>query len=168
MANGFTVVYHFFRKRMVLQMGFLLCFLVLNLVHTDVMPNDMYTANAATLDTMSTIRVPEKSIIITTNANYLQTRYSIVGHDYTIAQEGAAVFTATNAKSANTAALNWGTGQPVYVLISLYQLRQHPSQMAFWNNSAIPNTRVNDFTDPQYFQTIIRDDNILFVRALPQ
>lgn len=167
-AYGFTLVYHFFQKKMITQMVLLLAFIFFNFVHANIVSDDMYTADAATIQSMEKIQVPDNSIIITTNANLMQARFAFVGQPSSIVQEGATMFMADNASQANEIALRWGTGQPIYVLVSLYQLRQHPTQKAFWENSAIPNTRINNFTDPRYFQTIIHDKNILFVLARPK
>lgn len=142
------------------------CFLVINVVHDNLISDNMYTADMATLKSMEQLNLPENSVVITTNANYLQTRYAFLGRPLTFYQAGPDFFKASDAKIAHDYLVARYKEDPTYVLISLYQLRQRPTSIDYWRNSAIYDMNLNLFADDRYFTEIYRDEQIVVFRGL--
>lgn len=152
------------RKTLVL----ILAMVIMVLIHGNLISDDMYTADRSTLTSMATALAGKTGTVFTTNANYLQTRYASFGQALTILQTDSSVFHAPSGSIAAENILHRQATQPVYVLISKYQLQQRPSSIAYWENSAFYNMNLAAFREGQYFTTLFEDDNILLVSINPE
>lgn len=129
--------------------------------HGTVIPDNMYTANLSTLNAMQRLPISEKSSIITTNANYLQASYALKGKDVTIFQAGENVFKADSSQTAYNLLGAFPKNGQIYVVISLFQLKQRPQFIDYWRNSAIFDMKLSLFDNSKYFTNIYQDENII-------
>lgn len=142
------------------------CFLlVVSLFHGGLLPDNMYTADRATLESISKAPIPEGSTVMTTNANHLQTRYSLVGRDIIVREVGSELFRASSATAASQYLKPRLDGRPTYILISKFQLRQRPASLDYWRNSALFDMDLSIFTSRILFNTTFEDDSIKLVEV---
>jgi hypothetical protein len=166
-SEGFALLFRTFRRKIVLVNILIPSFIIVNLIHGNLISDNMYTANAATLHSMENLNLPSNSRVITTNANYLQTKYALVKKSNVITtQAGAELFKVPSSNAANAFIASNYSDKSVYILISLYQLQQRPSNIAYWANSAIYDMDLSIFSDSRYFTTVYRDQQIVVFRSL--
>lgn len=162
---GVAAVQEMIHGRRILQSLVIGFFIVANIAHGTLISDNMYTADAATLHAMEALHIDQGSVVLVTNGNFLQARYALTGQDLMIQLAGPEVFKAADVVAAHTAANLGQTGHTVYLLISLYQLEQRPSQIDFWRNTAIYDTQLQLFNDSQYFEVVHQDAQVLLVRS---
>lgn len=142
------------------------CFMIINLAHGNLIPDNMYTANAASLQSIENMQLPKNSIVVTTNANVLQARYALLGRSLTIYEADKNFFKAPDGKIAHDYLTQRYKSDSMYVLISLYQLRQRPYYIDYWRESAIYDMNLDIFTDKRYFIEIYRDEQSVVFKSV--
>lgn len=162
-AEGFAIVYQSVIKSRLRLI--LLPVLVLLTIHTPYLPDNMFTADQNTLKDIEKYSWPNNSNIITTNANYLQTKYALSGKGIEVQQQGVNFFKAANSQTAATLLEGYPLDSSIFVLISKYQLRQRPSSIDYWRNSSIFDTRLENFQDSRYFTRLFENENILVYKV---
>lgn len=165
-SQGVAVLLKIIGRKSSMLILLFFCFLVVNLVHDNLISDNMYTANMATLKSMEQLNLPENSLVITTNANYLQTRYALLGRSLTFYQAAQDFFKASDTKTAYAYLTDKYNMDSTYILISLYQLRQRPSSIDYWRNSSIYDMNLDLFADNRYFTEIYSDEQIVVFRGL--
>lgn len=135
---------------------------VSTLVHGQLIVDDMYTADKTTIDSISSLSFPDDSVVVTTNANYLQTRYALIGKNVDVGQVYKEVFLASSDQEALSEINNiYNNYSDIYVLISLYQLQQRPHAIDYWRNAAYYQMDIGIFDNSPYFDEFFRDEQIL-------
>lgn len=127
--------------------------------------DNMYTADRQTLDAMAALPIEASATVLTTNANLLQARYALVGRQVAVVQDHD-IFRSTS----DTVAVEIITKrypEPVYILVSLFQLRQRPWSIDYWRNAALINMPVERFRSGTDFETVYEDENVLLVQLRP-
>jgi len=145
--------------------AFAVAIIIIVSLNTSLVPDNMYTANAQTLQDMKNLPLPAQSLVITTNANYLQTRYALLEHEVSLLQLATEFFKASSPKAAHDYVKHFTIpGKETYILISKYQLRQRPTSIDYWRNSAMYDMDVTLFQQP-FFETINETPEVLLLRV---
>lgn len=140
-----------------------LFFLGVSMFHGSLISDNMFTADRQTLIDMETIPV-HAGVVVTTNANYLQTRFALAQNKQYVVYYGPEIFQVRDSETIGEKLRAIFGKQDIYVLISLYQLRQKPSSIDYWNNSAQVQMDVKTFQETSTFETVKKTPNILLVK----
>lgn len=130
--------------------------------------DNMFTADHSTLKDMQALSFPKSSVVITTNANYLQTKYALSGRGVEVREYGVALFKAADGRSAASSLLGYSSDTNVYVIISKYQLRQRPTSIDYWRASSIFDMRLENFLDGKYFTGFFENQNLFVYKVNDQ
>ncbi|MFA6587812.1 MAG: hypothetical protein WCT08_01950 [Patescibacteria group bacterium] len=163
LGYGFDYMFTFFENKKVLQY-FFFSVLFLFTIPGGLVFDNMFTADFKTLDAMSKLYIQNDSMILTTNANYLQIRYALLGNNYIITQDGPQLFKIPSSKEAYDYIKGTYKNTNIYVLISLYQIKQRPSAIDYWRNSAIYDMNLKVFDNTKYFSKEYSDSNIVLYK----
>ena len=135
-------------------------------VNTSLISDTMFTANRDTIQEMQKLVFPDQSIIFTTNANYFQAKYALALSSTNVQEIGADFFRFPTSKIAwdlvKTLPKN---NEDAFILISKYQLRQRPSSIDYWRNSAVYDMNLNLFSDKKYFSKYFENANLVVFQA---
>ncbi|GEM_PF-2372568 len=155
-----------FFDRFRLQRGIIVTSLLLisfTMFHGSLISDNMFTADKSTLRDIKNITIPE-GVVITTNANYLQTRYALAEQRTYVTYHGPEIFNIKDPALTRDTLRGLYGQQDIFILVSLYQLRQKPSSIDYWNNSAQTQMDTSVFQNPDTFEIVKKTPNILLVK----
>ncbi|RJO59347.1 hypothetical protein C4546_03125 [Candidatus Parcubacteria bacterium] len=143
---------------------FLMGVMIFVAIPTSLVFDTMFTADLKTLDAMSKLPIQNNALVLTTNANYFQAKYAFLGKPAIVNEVSQDLFRAASAKAANDFLKKNYPATEIYILVSLYQLRQRPGSIDYWRNHAIFDMNLKLFSNREFFSEIFRDDQVLLVK----
>lgn len=160
---GINFLFNYFANNKALKY-FIISFIIFFSIPASIVFDNMFTADFKTLDLMSKLPINQDALVLTTNANYFQAKYALLGKPVTVNESSPDLFRAASSQAVNDFLKKHYTNPEIYILISKFQLDQRPGSIDYWRNHAIFDMDLKLFADKELFFEIYKDDQVLLIK----